>query len=79
MTYEERRIEDIVASFADIARDQAKTVKDIHRGYNQINEELGTNLCRYPESRINENKIQGWFFITGFSILGIIGIVGLFT
>ena len=36
-------------------------------------------ICNYPQSRVNENKAQGWLFLVGFSILGIIGIISIFS
>ncbi len=74
MSYDEKpkTTKEIIDSFADIAKEQE---------YQQAKEILKRTkeICNYPQSRVNENKAQGGLFLVGFGILGIIGIISIFS
>ena len=71
MSYKDKTPKEIIDSFADIAKEQE---------YQQAREVLKRTreYDNYPQSRVDENKTQGWLFLVGFGILGIIGIIGIF-
>ena len=71
MSYKDKTPKEIIDSFADIAKEQE---------YQQAREILKRTreYDNYPQSRVDENKVQGWLFLVGFTILGIIGIIGIF-
>jgi hypothetical protein len=72
VSYKDKTEKEIIESFSDIAKEQeyqeARKVLRASRG-----------ICNYPQSRVNENKTQGWLFFVGFCILGIIGIISVFS
>jgi hypothetical protein len=64
----EKTRDEIIDSFADIAEDQAKHGKSSHKR---------DEFKNYPQSRVTENKIQGYFFLGGIIVVGLFFAIAL--
>ena len=68
MEDKEKTKDKIVDSFADIAKEQTKY------GNNRSKRDQYKN---YPQSRVTENKIQGYFFLGGIIVVGFLVVLAL--